>query len=144
MFNFNVSPENICLMCSEVTEIKHWFKIEESKVLLFLFKVSENLDRKFWPVYSGIILCSWLFLEVIAINLKKKIGTDHVYLNLELIKNLIFLYKKSSLLFNTKYYHQRETHIGQTAPFYTYWREYSDAFMKVKKCLYVWNELKLI
>ena len=31
MFHFNVPRENLYLMCSGGTEVKHWFKIEESK-----------------------------------------------------------------------------------------------------------------
>ena len=98
MLYFNVPRENICLICSGGTKVKHWFKI-----LLFLFNVSENPDRKFWLVYSGITVCSWLFLEDKANTMNlEKIRNRSCLLEFRAHQKFDFLYKKSLLLFNTK------------------------------------------
>ena len=63
--------------------------------LLFLFKVSENPDRKSWLVYSGIIICPSLFLEVIAKATDlDKIRNRSCLLEFRAHQKLYFLYKK--------------------------------------------------
>ena len=46
MFHFNLPRESICLMCSGGTEVKHGFKIQESKTFFsFCSRLQKTLIK---------------------------------------------------------------------------------------------------